>query len=619
MIDEYTSWHSYADSATLGHKMLTELFFDPVVIEEKIDGCVTPDTLILKADLSYVQAGSLRVGDALVAFDDKLVSPHLRPATVTIAAPIIKDCLEIVTESRKVIASGDHPWLIAKPDSHGPTTHTRKRWRTTVQLQPGDMIMALPVWEFDASREAGELAGFYNGEGSLVRHKNQRILSAYQAVGPTADAVQKMLRTRGFTVSVDTRQRRSEWKTVASIVVRGGWTEALRFLGSIRPLRLLADAGKIWQGAGMNYIPRERVISVRSVGLREVTGLSTSTGTYVAEGLLCHNSQFAFGSFGPATADLKFRSKGAQIFVTEDGHSSEKMFEKAVQSVISRQYLLHEGWTYRAEYLPKPKAVTLAYDRVPVNAFFDDSLNAMPNYLIGFDIETADECFLTPTAKRAEFTRIGLETVPCFFEGRVSDIDTIKALLDTVSILGGQKIEGVVIKNYYRFGQDKKILIGKYVSKDFKELHGQEWKKGNPKQGDIVQEIIESLRTPARWAKGVQHLREAGTLTDTPRDIAMLFQEVPKDIKKEEETAIKDALFTWAWPKISRGATAGLAEWYKERLLEGQVIPAGHEPVGPLYVPYATLLKPALNPFDAYAPQGLNPDAYESGHASESL
>jgi len=266
-------------------------------------------------------------------------------------------------------------------------------------------------------------------------------------------------------------------------------------------------------------------------------------------------SQF---SFGMIDGDLKFRSKGAEIFVTPDGHSSEKMFEKAVQSVLKRQFQLREGWTYRTEYLPKPKAVTLAYDRTP------------NDYLIGFDIACAEEDYLSPTLKSVEFARIGLETVPCFYEGRVDEIETLLDLLNNISVLGGQQIEGIAVKNYHRFGPDKKILFGKYVSKDFQELHGKTWAKDNPKSGDVVQNIIGKVRTPARWRKAVQHLREAGKLTGTPKDIALLFKEVPVDIAKEYTDDIKDMLFAWAWPQISRGATAGMALWYKEELAKAQ-------------------------------------------------
>ena len=33
-----TSWHSYPSTFALGHRYVAELFHDPVLIEEKIDG-----------------------------------------------------------------------------------------------------------------------------------------------------------------------------------------------------------------------------------------------------------------------------------------------------------------------------------------------------------------------------------------------------------------------------------------------------------------------------------------------------------------------------------------------------------------------------------------------------
>ena len=163
-----------------------------------------------------------------------------------------------------------------------------------------------------------------------------------------------------------------------------------------------------------------------------------------------------------------------------------------------------------------------------------------------------------------------LEVVPRLHEGMVTDIAMFRALLDTVSCLGGQKIEGAVIKNYLRYGLDKKVLMGKFVSEAFKEVHAAEWKKANPASGDVIESLIRQYKTPARWAKAVQHLQEAGQLEDSPRDIGLLMKEVPPDVEKECAQEIKAALYTWAWPKIRRGIIAGLPEWYKERLLERQ-------------------------------------------------
>ena len=70
--------------------------------------------------------------------------------------------------------------------------------------------------------------------------------------------------------------------------------------------------------------------------------------------------------------------------------------------------------------------------------------------------------------------------------------------------------------------------------------------------------------------KAVQHLREAGKIEDSPKDIGKLIIEVQKDLGQEEKEEIKTLLWKWAWPHISRMATRGVAEWYKEQLLAKQ-------------------------------------------------
>jgi hypothetical protein len=262
-------------------------------------------------------------------------------------------------------------------------------------------------------------------------------------------------------------------------------------------------------------------------------------------------SQFSFGRFD---GELKCRSKGAVL----NTDYPEKMFSVAVQT--AKELDLRCGWTYRAEYLLKPKHNTLAYDRTPIKN------------LILFDINSAEEEYLTYGDKRKEAERIGLEIVPILFHGEIDSPETLLSFLEQTSILGGQKIEGMVFKNYSRFGADKKVLMGKYVAEAFKEIHGGEWRKNNPTSGDVIQDIILSLRTPARWNKAVQHLREKGELTDSPKDIGNLIKEVQVDIDKECVDEIKDRLFKYAIPHIKRGITGGLPEWYKDELMKLQFI-----------------------------------------------
>ena len=249
---------------------------------------------------------------------------------------------------------------------------------------------------------------------------------------------------------------------------------------------------------------------------------------------------------------LLCRSKGAQLQML----APEKMFQKAVDTVIALGPKLRPNWTYAGEFLSKPRHNALIYERVP------------RQHIIIFDVKTGNESYLSWEDKAAEAERLGLETVPRLYHGKLDSSEILRALLDTVSVLGGQKIEGVVLKNHERFGIDKKVLMAKFVSEAFKEVHAAEWKTSNPTQGDVIQLLIAKYRTPARWAKAVQHLREVGKLEGSPRDIGLLMREVPEDIEKECKEEILRELWMWAWPKVRRGTAAGLAEWYKDELLK---------------------------------------------------
>lgn len=266
-------------------------------------------------------------------------------------------------------------------------------------------------------------------------------------------------------------------------------------------------------------------------------------------------SQFSFGVFEHEDGrDLRCRSKGAQLNIV----APDAMFMAGVETAKRLSDSLHVGWTYRAEYLMKPKHNALAYDRIP------------KDHIILFDINTGEEAYLSYDQKAEEAARLGLEVVPKMYEGTIEDVQHFRSILDTVSCLGGQKVEGVVIKNYQRFGRDKKVLLGKFVSEAFKETQSREWKASNPGQNGILAQLLGSLKTDARWHKAVQHLREAGKIEDSPRDIGLLIKEVPSDVEKEEADFIKQKLFEWAWPHLRRGVTGGLPEWYQQRLLERQ-------------------------------------------------
>jgi len=254
--------------------------------------------------------------------------------------------------------------------------------------------------------------------------------------------------------------------------------------------------------------------------------------------------------------DLHMRSKGAMLHLD----APEKMFSLAAATVRELGPQLSPGYTYRGEYLAKPRHNSLAYARVPTK------------HIILFDIMCGPECYLLYEQVAQEAERIGLEVVPLLYSGVVEDVATFRTFLTRESVLGGQLIEGVVVKplNYNLFGLDKKVLMGKFVSEAYKEVHASEWRTAHATSGDVVNKLVEEYTTPARWSKAVLHLRELGLIEDDPRDIGKLIHEVRADVERECANEIKDKLWGWARDKILRRVAGGLPQWYKEELLKRQ-------------------------------------------------
>jgi hypothetical protein len=274
---------------------------------------------------------------------------------------------------------------------------------------------------------------------------------------------------------------------------------------------------------------------------------------YVTEKI--DGSQFSFG-IKDGVLHARSRNKDLSEFFAHPGGTG--MFGVALKMVQGIAHKLQDGWTYRGEFLQKPKHNTLKYDRIP------------RGHIILFDIDTGLESYLLPVSLEACAAELGLECVPllALYNNTRPPLDELVGLLDTTSVLGGGPVEGVVLKNYDRYGPDKKLLAAKLVRDDFKEKHAVEWGTTNPSKANVLEKIVEAYRTEARWAKAVQHLSEDGRLEHSPRDIGLLIREVPLDVRAECEDEIKQALFNEFWGQIQRGITKGFADWYKRYLAE---------------------------------------------------
>lgn len=265
-------------------------------------------------------------------------------------------------------------------------------------------------------------------------------------------------------------------------------------------------------------------------------------------------SQFSFCKTNDG--ELLVRSRGREF----DIHAPDKMFELACEAVERQAELLTPGWTYRGEYLNKPKHNVLKYNRVPTNN------------IILYDIAINDCEYIPWESLSTEAERIGFESVRLLGKMQALDWVLIEELLNEISSLGNEKIEGLVFKRrkYLRFNDRDQMIIAKYVSPNFKERHRKTPQDANSGK-DIITRIISEFRTEARWQKAYQHLLENGELEHEPRDIAKLITEIQRDVMEDSAEEIKKRIWKHIKKQIERGIVRGAPEWYKEKLAKEQV------------------------------------------------
>ena len=243
--------------------------------------------------------------------------------------------------------------------------------------------------------------------------------------------------------------------------------------------------------------------------------------------------------------------------------NEDKMFAPAVASIEAIRYELdlRPGWMFYGETLSKPHHSTLVYDRVPRGNI---SL---------FGVQIADGTWLEHPTMMAWAAQLHMDFVPMLYQGANGNVHAAFELLETSSILGGQTVEGVVIKRYIPegrliFGVPQYVLAAKYVTERFKEVHKDSWTKDNTAKGG-VEKLCADVRTEARWNKAVHHLRERGEFDGTVRMIGPLMREVASDLELEETEALKDALWKLYRGDILRSSTSGFPEWVKQQIALG--------------------------------------------------
>ena len=243
------------------------------------DYCVDEGTRILKSDLNWIRAGDVKPGDELIGFDEGLGRKcKLRRSEVLKVGRVLKPRVRVVTDRGSVICSDTHQWV---------SCYKMRSWVETKDLKIGDEIAAyVKPWEQDTSRDGGYIAGLLDGEGWVASNGQ---VGFGQKPGVVMDNFLSALDLRGI------KYRHSEHKSGVPRVIPNGENEHMRVLGIFRPDRLLQKGHLTWEGKqpwGRNT-QRARVIALEALEPAEVVAIETTTHTFIAEGLLSHNSHLS--------------------------------------------------------------------------------------------------------------------------------------------------------------------------------------------------------------------------------------------------------------------------------------------------------------------------------------
>lgn len=262
--------------------------------------CLDPSTRVLTADLRWVPIASLKPGDEVVAVDEEPKPGRgntrcMQTATVQATVEVHRKAYRITfDDGRSVVCTGQHPWLSrgANPEAD---------WRkienpnSKKKLRVGTLVRWITKPWDEPTYEDGWFGGILDGEGSMSKPNVSPSICVAQRPGPVWDRMVRYCEDRGYNQCLegdDTFRPSKFGKTPVPKLAFGRMDELFRLIGQTRPTRFAGR--RFWEG---RVLPGKRVgagwariVSIEPMAEQTMIDLQTSTGTYIAEGFVSHNT-----------------------------------------------------------------------------------------------------------------------------------------------------------------------------------------------------------------------------------------------------------------------------------------------------------------------------------------
>lgn len=260
----------------------------------QLGACLDPATRVLTADLRWVPIANLTVGTEIVAVDEhrrggKGSSRRMRTGVVEAVWDVREPAFAIdLASGATVYATTSHRWL------YRTRTQTNAEWRTVGAMKVGGHLRRVTTPWGPATVEDGWMGGMLDGEGSCnAKVSGGAEVCVAQRPGPVFERLREYFTARGYAAKedADTAERRGKFgRTPVPRFSLSRMDEIFRLLGQTRPTRFLPI--RWWEGKELPGTAHawDRIVAIRPCGVRRMVDLQTSTRTYIAEGLVSHNS-----------------------------------------------------------------------------------------------------------------------------------------------------------------------------------------------------------------------------------------------------------------------------------------------------------------------------------------
>lgn len=286
-------------------RLLRRLWHRNIILKARQLGfCVDPDTRVLTAGLEWARIGDVQPGDEVIGVDEfppggKGSARKMRTAVVQAKRVMQAERFRIsFDDGRSVVCTANHPWLSRK-------TGTSATWRSlsgkgnavTGRIDIGTHVRwVTKPWDAP-SVEDGWFGGMLDGEGSMaLPSRAGASINVSQRPGPVWDRLECYASARGYHARTEADAAERESKHGTTPVPKLAFTrmdELFRLIGQTRPTRFIDT--RWWEGRELpgkrnGDVGWSRVVSIEPLGVGEVVDMQTSTGTYIAEGFVSHNT-----------------------------------------------------------------------------------------------------------------------------------------------------------------------------------------------------------------------------------------------------------------------------------------------------------------------------------------